>query len=198
MIEVFYEQTVSPKDGAKAQSGFKKMKILSWFTLFSAILALIFLYMSFVTLQIPEGGNILTFLLINILPLLIITIGLFVLYGVFRSKKHNYLVDYDYTFVSGDIRIAKVINGLKRKPVARINCSDISAVGKISNKDKFIRYSSKPGVKKIIATPNPDNEETVYYASCTYKGQPSIMLFEPKPEFLINIRKFASRTIEWN
>jgi hypothetical protein len=43
--------------------------------------------------------------------------------------KNRFNVSYDYAFVSGELRIAKVINVNKRKLVARIQAEDIIQLG---------------------------------------------------------------------
>ena len=169
--------------------------------LFSAIFftILLFIMFSISPEALGEDFSIGDFFLFNVLPLLVICIIFYAMYIYLRIKKHNYLVDYDYTFISGELRIARVLNGLKRKPVAKIDCRDISVLGKKSS-DKFLRYKTMPGVKTIIATPNEDAEgaeDFIYFMVSQYKGEKCIIVFEPSANYLINIKKFASITSDY-
>jgi hypothetical protein len=106
-------------------------------------------------------------------------------------------VDYDYTFVSGELRIAKVLNNSKRKPMAKIDCSSISALGKITS-DNYPRYKTMPGIKTIIATPNAEsNTENIYFALCVYKSDKSLLIFEPSANLVYNIKRFAGTNVNY-
>lgn len=192
MIEVFHEESVKPTDSVKSMSKFRRTKFVSWMFLGTAVFFTLLLFISLnVGYESMEMG------LYQIVPVLIIAIFSYVMYGVFRRKKHNYLVDYDYTFITGELRIAKVLNGLKRRAVAKISCSNISAIGKLAS-DQYLRYSSTPGIKKIIATPNEESDkENVYFMVCMYKGLKTLLIFQPSVALLLNIRKFSSRTIDY-
>ena len=47
--------------------------------------------------------------------------------------KNRFNVSYDYAFVSGELRIARVVNVNKRKLVARIQSDDIIQLGDVEN-----------------------------------------------------------------
>ena len=192
-MEIFHEETVVPSNYDRARSGYNRLRVISWLFLASAVLfTLIFL----MTLSMPyQEGGFTDFLLFNVLPVAVMMVVSYVLYGVFRRKKHSRLVDFDYTFVSGELRIAKVLNGRRRRPVAKLSTSDISVIGQLSS-DKYLRYSTMPGIKKLIATPNED-EEDIYFAFCTIGGQKTLLIFQPSETLLIAIKKVSGRSIEW-
>jgi hypothetical protein len=198
MIEVFYEETVTPKDSVQASKRYKRTRLLSRMFLFSAIMFTVLLFF-IMSVPLDEGANIGNFLLFNVLPLLIFCVIFYGLYIYLRIKKHNHLVDFDYTFVSGELRIAKILNGIKRKPVAKINCGDITVLGKKSS-DKFLRYKTMPNMKIITATPNEfanEADDIIYFMVCTYNGAKTILIFEPSVNLLYNIKKFAGRTVDY-
>lgn len=200
MIEVFFEETVTPKDSALANKRFKRTQLLSRMFLFSAIIFTLFLFMTFfVDSSILEEMSLVTYFLFNILPVLVICAIFYGIYIYLRLKKHKYLVDYDYTFVSGELRIAKVLNGIKRKLVAKIDCKDIFAMGKKSS-NGFLRYKTMPDIKILTATPNElsqDADETIYFMGCTYNGQKTLIIFEPSNNLLYNIKRFAGGRVEY-
>ena len=195
MIDVFYEETIRPSDGVKAGKKYKRTLLLSRFFLFSALM---FTFLLFIMFYTPFNSQAtLTDMLLSFLPTLILCIISYTLYFVLKNKKHVYLVDYDYTFISGELRIAKVLNGLKRRPVAKIQSNNISVLGKISS-DKYLRYKTMQGIKIITATPNAETaNENLYFAVCMYEGVKSLLIFEPSPNLVYNIKKFAGRTVEY-
>lgn len=198
MIELFYEETVTPKDSVQASKRYKRTRLLSRMFLFSAIMFTLFL---FFMMSAPFGENVSIgdFFLFNVLPLLLFCVLFYGLYIYLRIKKHNHLVDFDYTFVSGELRIAKILNGIKRRPVAKINCRDITVLGKKSS-DKFLRYKTMPGMKIISATPNEfanEADDIIYFMVCTYNSAKTILIFEPSVNLLYNIKKYASRTVDY-
>lgn len=198
MIELFYEETVTPKDSVQASKKYKRTRLLSRMFLFSAIMFTLFLFFMMST-PIGENVPIDNFLLFNVLPLLLFCVLFYGLYIYLRIKKHNHLVDFDYTFVSGELRIAKILNGIKRRPVAKINCRDITVLGKKSS-DKFLRYKTMPGMKIISATPNEfanEADDIIYFMVCTYNSAKTILIFEPSVNLLYNIKKYASRTVDY-
>lgn len=196
MIDVFLEESIGPTDSTKAGRKYKTAKMLSLMFLVSAIFFTVLLFMVF-SMPFNEGVSPLDYFLFNLLPVIIMCFISYALYIVFRIKKHTYLVDYDYTFITGELRIAKVLNGLKRRPVAKIDCANISVLGKITS-DKYLRYKTMPGIKLITATPNADSAvDEVYFAVCMYNGNKTILLFQPSQAMVYNIKKFAGRGAEY-
>ncbi len=194
MLEVFHEETIGPVDVDKVD---RKYKIAAAFSIISLISAIFFTLYFFLVLNMPLSDEAtLTDILFVLVPILVFAAGFYTLYFVFRSKKNSYNVFYDYTFVSGELRIAKVLNGVKRKPMAKIDARDISVLGKASS-DNFMRYKSMRELKNIVATPNVDVSENLYFMVCTYNGERTLLLFEPSQTLLIYIKKFAGRTIEY-
>lgn len=195
MIDVFHEETVRPTDSVRAGKKFKRMQLLSRMFLLSAIIFTFFLFLTMYgdVTDISITGYFLTVML----PVIVFTVMMYVAYFFTRSKKHKYLVDYDYTFVSGELRIAKVLNGLKRRPVAKIESSSISALGKTSS-PKYLRYKTMPNIKIVIATPNEETDiENIYFMVCIINGLKSILIFQPSPNLLYNIKRFASKTADY-
>lgn len=193
MIDVFYEETVSPSDSVKAGKKFKRMQLMSIMMLISALFFTFLLFISFYTPL--ESASFSAF--VPIIFNFVMCVTFYVFFFMLRSRKHRYLVDYDYTFISGELRIAKVFNGLKRRPVAKIQTSDISVMGKISS-ENYLRYKTMPGIKTILATPNEETtNENIYFMVCMYKGFKSIIIFEPSPNLVYNIKRFAGRTVDY-
>jgi hypothetical protein len=79
------------------------------------------------------------------------------LFFYFNYVKSLCNVSYDYAFVTGELRIAKVFNVNKRKFIAKIDCNDILQIGRVDS-SSFDRLSADPAVKQIVCTPNKETD----------------------------------------
>ena len=119
MFDVFHEETVGPLDAVRVKRNYKMASLFSVLSLISAIFFTLFFFLM-LNMQVPEGVEIsVQDFLLGLLPIVILAALFYTLYFIFRSKKNSYNVFYDYTFISGELRIAKVLNGIKRNPSQR-------------------------------------------------------------------------------
>ena len=102
-------------------------------------------------------------------------------------------VSYDYCFVSGEMRISRVININKRKLVARFDCEDIIQLGDVDN-PSYDRFTSDPTTKTVVCTSNdtPAKGKFFMYILANYNGK-KLFVLECREEMLMNILKFAKR-----
>ena len=102
-------------------------------------------------------------------------------------------ISYDYSFVSGELRISKVINVNKRKLVARFDCEDMIQFGDVDN-PSFERFRSDASTKTVICTSNEvaGPGKFFMYILAEYNGK-KLFVLECREEMLINILKFARR-----
>ncbi len=108
--------------------------------------------------------------------------------------KNRYNASYDYAFVSGELRIARVINTTKRKSVARLQPDDMLQIGDVEN-TAFEGLRADPNVKLVLCTPNAEPAEGKFfmYILAAYNGK-KLFVLECKEELLANILKFVKRT----
>ena len=113
---------------------------------------------------------------------------------VLSRIKKRINVNYDYVFVSGELRIAKVFNINRRKLVARIDCADMLQVGDIDN-SSYERLRSDPSTKEVICTPNDTAAEGKFfmYILAAMDGK-KLYVLECRENLLMNIMKFAKRS----
>ena len=104
-------------------------------------------------------------------------------------------VSYDYCFVSGELRVSKVVNINKRKLIARFDCVEIIQIGDIDN-SSYERLKSDPTTKEIVCTSNAEATEGKFfmYILINDNGK-KLYLLECKEQLLINILKFANRSV---
>ncbi len=181
-MDIFYEESSIAQNATKGARRYKLFHILSIVLIAFGVFALL--------------------LGINTLP-----IGsAWIVWGIFCAwlfgagilcwrLKLRFNVSYDYSFVSGELRISKVININKRKLVARIDAEDIIQIGDLEN-PSFARLKSDPTTKTVLCTSNDEAVEGKFfmYILANYEGK-KLFVLECREELLVNILKFAKRSV---
>lgn len=181
-MDVFYEESSIVNNSKKKQT---KYKIIHCFTIFFLILGIICLF-TFIMFIGDVGLMILTGF-----PTLFCWVNWFLL----RKWEMGVNVSYDYSFVSGELRIAKVINVNRRKLVARLDCAEMIQVGD-ADCPAFERFRRTPGVKTVFCTSNfvASNDKFFMYIHTEYNGK-KLFVLECREELLIHMLKFMKRTV---
>lgn len=198
-MDVLYEESAVNANAAKGE---KRYKILNLFTWFFGVLALIFVILFVIGLvsflmamsamkaedrAAAIGSLIFYFMMITLF-------GGPWLACFLMKRKIN--VSFDYTFVSGELRISKVFNVNRRKFLYRIDAESIQKMGD-ADSPSFDRVISDPSVKKIVCTPNaePSGGKFFLYIVTSESGGRRVYILECREELLINILKFVKRGI---
>ena len=198
-MDVLYEESAVNANAAKGE---KRYKILNLFTWFFGVLALIFailfviglvsFLMAMSSMKAEDraaaiGSLIFYFMMITLF-------GGPWLACFLMKRKIN--VSFDYTFVSGELRISKVFNVNRRKFLYRIDAESIQKMGD-TDSPSFDRVISDPSVKKIVCTPNaePSGGKFFLYIVTSESGGRRVYILECREELLINILKFVKRGI---
>lgn len=177
-MDVFYEESSIAQN---AKSGARKYQILN-------ILSLIFFWIGIIltlfAFNIPFNLLVLWFLFVA---------TFFVFWFVLRRWKMHYNVSYDYSFVSGELRVSKVVNINRRKLVARFDTEAMIQIGDIDN-PSFERFRSDPTVKTVLCTSNLEAKAGKFfmYILAEYNGK-KLFVLECREELLMHIMKFAKR-----
>ena len=187
MKEIFYEESAEIQNRRSASTKYNVLKTVS---ILSYVLLCVWIMLVFVGYEF--SGNILVHIIIVLIPAI-----MFFLSGFFLGKlKNKFYVDYDYTFVTGSIRIAKVIKNIKRRFVIKFDASDIEKLGKYGS-DTYHKYEKMPGIAKFILTSNvsaSDGKE-FYYLVVNVDGVKKLLILECTETLMVNILKFANKTI---
>lgn len=111
-----------------------------------------------------------------------------------RQIKKRINVSYDYTFVSGELRIAKVFNVNRRKFLYRISPENVLQVGDMDS-DSYERLRLDPAIKQIVCTPNytPQEGKFFLYIQTAENTGRKLYLLECREELLVNILRFVKR-----
>ena len=121
----FYEETLTADNQKRGEVLYKLFKISS------IIFFIIFAVMVIFTFAIPDFRTA-AFIIGAIC--LIAGILLFI-------KKDSCIICYDYTFVDGSVRTAKILNNIKRKNGIEFDCSDITKIERTASLNKEYKIS---------------------------------------------------------
>lgn len=181
-MDIFYEESSIANNSKKKERKYKIIHCFTLFFLFLGIICLIFFIMFI--------GDIGLMIIVG-LPTLFCWMNWFLL----RKWEMNVNVSYDYCFVSGELRIAKVINVNRRKLVARLDCAEMIQVGD-ADCPSFERFRSTPGIKTVFCTSNYVASEGKFfmYIHTEYNGK-KLFILECREELLVNMLKFMKRTV---
>jgi hypothetical protein len=184
--EFFYEESALIQDEKFAKIKYYIFKVMS---IISYVLMGVWIF--FVFYGYP-WENILADIFIVGIPL-----ALFLTSGIILGKlKNRFYVDYDYTQVSDSLRFSKVIKNSKRVFIIKFDISMIEKIGEYGF-GLYEKYSTMPGVSKLILTANntPSENKNFYYLVVNVNGDKKLIIHESTETFLVNIMKFANKTI---
>lgn len=178
-MDVFYEESALARDAVKAALKYKICHYASIFFLVLGVLGLM------LTLNIPWD---------SIVFWLFICSWFFVCWFVLFRMKNRFNVSYDYAFVSGELRIARVVNVNKRKLVAKIQSEDIVQLGDVDN-TAFDTLRADPNTKTILCTSNDVAGEGKFfmYILVNDNGK-KLYVLECRELLLMHMLKFVKRT----
>ena len=187
MQELLYEETVQCTNIKSEKIKYNLLLLLGVLSFFLAVVW-VFVIIYFMNIN----GNWLLNLIFHLIPL-----AIFIATGIFLFKlKNKFCVDYDYIFVSGSIRISKVINNSIRQTIYRFNCSQLEKIGPV-NSDLFNQFISQPGARLKYLTSNntPAENKSFYYFKLNYKSVNTILVLECSKLFMVNVLKFSKMSI---
>lgn len=191
-MDAFYEESAYGVNAEKEKRKYKIVNVFFWILVVLGGFCLLLCILNFpFSVTNETAAEMLSFAVFCGLQGLVFIIVAFVL----QKIKSRLNVSYDYCFVSGELRISKVVNINKRKPVARIECEDILQIGDAENTG-FERLYADPTTKKIVYTPNdePINGKFFMYVLVGNNGK-ELYLLECREALLMQIMKFARRDV---
>lgn len=179
-MDVFYEESSIADNSAKESRRYKIFNILSFVFLTIGVLGL------FMILYIPTSMLFLWLFLCS---------WFFVCWFVFRKIKMRFNVSYDYAFVSGELRIARVFNINKRRLLAKIDCEDMVQIGDVDN-PSFERLATAPNTKVVYCTSNSLPREGKFFMYIfTATDVKKLYVLECREELLVHMLKFVKRSV---
>ena len=187
MQEMLYEESAKCQNEKKES---KIFKILLTFSIISFAFSMVgfFILINFMNLNDYWLFNV----IIYVLPIIF-----FLAMGIFLIKfKNRFCVDYDYIFVTGSIRVSKVINNALRQTIYRFNCSQIEKIGPTDSKTfKAYLNSNLCKIELLTSNEQPQEGKDFYYFIINYNNEKKLLIFECSKVFLINVLKYSNRSI---
>ena len=114
----------------------------------------------------------------------------------FGLLKNKFCVEYDYSFISGTIRVSRVIANLKRKNIYDFEFRKIEKIGYYDS-ETYNKYQKSPGVKCVYLTANktPMENKDFYYIVANVDGDKKLLVLECTETLIVNVLKFSNKTI---
>ncbi len=180
-MDVFYEESSVP---SYAKKGERKYKIINAFSMIALVIGCFFGFFCFMFL----GSSVAWFFGFQ-------TAFFLGVWFLLRKWKFGVNVSFDYTFVSGELRISKVINVNKRKLIAKLGPEDIIQLGDVDS-PAFDRFRFEPGTKCVVCTSNDEAVQGKFfmYICAEYNGK-KIFVLECREELLLHMMRFVKRTV---
>ncbi len=194
MQEIFYEESVETHNSRKAKTKYTLFNVFMWLSFIAAFLG--FIMIMFSPAKDENGTAFSTPVIINLVVWLVFTV-LMLVCGIFLNiKRHSFFLSYDYTFVTGDIRISKVIHNRKRKLQFKFSTDCIIKIGRVGS-DTYNKIKCAPDTKEVILTPNEEaeNDKEFYYIQAQTEAGKRLLVIETRIDFISHIVRFMRKNI---
>ncbi len=185
-MDVFYEESAISANVARQT----KYRILHVITVIFLGIAIVFSMLTVMSIPVDKNTSpdLMIFFLINA--------GFFWLSWFLLGRiKKGINVSFDYTFVSGELRITKVFNLHKRKSLVRIACEEMIQIGDTDN-PSYERLASSPNTKTVFCTSNMEPAEGKFFMYILVGGDTKqLYVLECRELLLMHILKFTRRSV---
>lgn len=187
-MEVLYEESALNQKAKRNSVFYTIANVIFWASVVIGLILCVDLVLNFPF--VPDVGTFFLVLVWRLLPPALCAGTAFVAWLV--TRKVN--VSYDYTFVSGELRISRVFNVNKRKFMYEITSDEILQVGDVEGQN-YERIVSDPNVKLLVCTPNevPADDKFFMYLLVKAGTQKQVYVLECREELLTHILKFVKR-----
>jgi len=197
-LDVFYEECAVNQKGSRGEKVYKILNIAFWVCTLISIFAVITILMN-ITIGNPgelTGDALLAYQYSQSMLFLgvfgVSTFGSVAVALFFLKRRIN--INYDYVFVSGELRIVKVFNVNRRKLVTRLQQDSILQLGDVEN-ESYTRLLADPTNKLVVCTANsePATGKFFMYVHASEPIGKRLYVLECREELLVNILHFVKR-----
>ena len=191
MQEIFYEESVNMNNEKPAKRAY------TIFTVVAVICVVFCLFSLFNVLFLPVGEDGLTRSVVIPFVIWLVLLVLMLIGAIFAfRRRHSFYVSYDYTFVSGELRISKVIHARKRKLLYKLGDEKLIKIGRYGS-ESYKKLKASPDCKEDILTPNreaSEGKEFFYIQAVTNVGK-RILIVECRIQMIYTIVRYLRRNI---
>lgn len=170
-MDVFMEKIVSKK------KDFKDNLVVAGI-IFGALIAILFV-MNFKIIQQLQIG---LFLMVGLV---------YLAYRLITSRN----VEFEYVVTNGELDIDKIISQRKRKRIFSASCKEFDIIARV--KSNSFSQSVQSIKNRIDASSSVDSPEA-FFATLNYKGEKTLVIFEPDEKMLNNFKFFIPRKVLMN
>ena len=179
-MDIFYEESALCQSSKRSGLRYKILSGIRY--------VLLFLWVTFLTFTIMYVPSVIC------IPFAINTAFFFGMWYLLRRLQMRMNVSYDYTVVSGELRIIKVMNINRRKLVTRFESEAILQIGDVET-DSYDRLSSDPNTKKVFCTSNDTAAEGKFFMYILIEdGGKKLYILECRETLLMHVMRFAKRS----
>ncbi len=181
MNEIGYEETAFPYDYSRQKVLYIICRVLIGIFITATVLFAIF-FVWFVDLSAWLGA-------------LIIAVWLAGNITFFELVKARLYCCYDFIFITGDVRIIKVVNTKKRKKLVSFDSKDVFQVGRFES-ETYQKIKKTPNIKVIYAPTNKFvADKPKYYIAVNSEGVKYLVVLECTENLLRYILQFSGKTV---
>ncbi|MGE5614960.1 MAG: DUF6106 family protein [Bacillota bacterium] len=101
-------------------------------------------------------------------------------------------IEYEYIVTNGDLDIDKIIAKRKRKRIFSAHCKEFDIVSKVKS-NSFSR--SVQSIKNRIDASGSMDSPDAYFITLNYKGEKTLVIFEPDERMLKNFKIYIPRKV---
>lgn len=173
-IDTSFEQSVRKPDYTQDKKRYRLYNIMMYVSIAAAGMGVVFLLLGAYVFGAAD---------------IVFWAGLTVL---FYHLKDGAVIEYDYEFSDGALRIARISNGEKRKELLCAECGKIESIAPLNTED--IKRMAETGERKIKDySLNEDSRK--YCVLCSVKNEKLAVIWEPKQSLLRLIRREMPRSV---
>lgn len=104
-------------------------------------------------------------------------------------------VEFEYIVTNGDLDIDKIISKRRRKRIFSANCKEFDIVARTSSNS--FSQSVQALKSRIDASSNPKSPDA-FFATLSYKGEKTVVIFEPDEKMLNSFKQLIPRKVFTN
>lgn len=140
-------------------------------------------------------GGMVLFFAVQMIPFLssffiiIVAAIAYLIYQVIIARN----IEFEYIVTNGDLDIDKIIARRRRKRIFSANCKDFDIITKLKGGYNDRRISN---VNKRIEAMSSIDSDNVYLITLAYKGEKTVVLFEPDERMLKAFKFYIPRKVE--
>ena len=122
--------------------------------------------------------------------LILLGVGVWLVIYLIRNTK----IEYEYTFVMGEMRIEKIKNQSKRKKIAAFDVKDIDDIGKFLNRETGEKNINPKSFPNVLHVEENETKDDTYYVVIhdKLKGKHALLIFTPNETTLQKLRPYLS------